>query len=108
MQHQVGDEGACQVLAPGPRVQQRHVQDNDVHPLFLGDDPPLLQNLPIVAAQPVNTLCDQQIAGAQLFYETLVSGAVKVFSGLLVHINVLFGNPKLRQRNHLTLFVLLL
>ena len=108
MQHQVGDEGTRQVLAPGPRIQQRHVQNNDVHPLFLGDDSPLLQNLPIVAAQPVNTLNDQQIAGVQLFYETLVSGTVKVFSGLLVHVNVLFHDPKRRQRNHLTLLVLLL
>ena len=55
LQNDVGDQRPGEIPV-FPSVQQGHVQHHDGRPLFLGDDPPLLQNLIVISAQAVNAL----------------------------------------------------
>ena len=83
LQDDVAEEGAHQVLAP-PGVQQGHVQHHDIHPLLLGKQTPLVQNLPVVAPQAVDAVEIEQIVPPELPHQALVLGAVKVLPRLLV------------------------
>ena len=105
LQHQVGDEGAQQVLAL-PRVQQRHIQHADVCAHLPGEDAPLLLQLLIAAAQPVDAQDIQQITAAQPAQQLLVLGALKVLAGLTVNIQIFCRDRLGRQRNALTVLVL--
>ena len=49
LQDQIGDKRPHQV-ASVPGIQQRHVDDTDIHPSFFGQDAPLLLDVLIVAA----------------------------------------------------------
>ena len=52
--------------------------------LFLRDEAPLLQDLFIVPAEPVDAFQHQRVAGAQPGHEAPVTGAVKILAALLV------------------------
>ena len=106
LQHDVRQKGAHQVLAPAG-VQQGHIQHHDVGPLFLGDDPPLLQNLPVVAPQPVDALDTEQVIFSQPPQQPIVLGPVKVLAGLLVQIGILLRHPGLPEGDPLPVLVLI-
>ena len=53
LQDKVGNECSEQVFVP-PGVEQGHVQNENVHALFLGQHAPLFQNFLIIAAEAVN------------------------------------------------------
>ena len=57
LSYDVGDQRTGQV-ASLPRVQQRHIQHDNVRLLLLCDDPPLVKDFVIVPAQPVDALDD--------------------------------------------------
>ena len=86
LQHQVGNEGAHQVLAL-PGIQQRHSNDADVHIFLLGQDAPLVLHLLIIAPQPVDALNVEQVARLQLFHQLFVLRPVEILAGYLVHVN---------------------
>lgn len=87
--------------------EQGHIQHTDVRLSLLGDNPPLLQDFLIVAAQPVDALDNQQVAPFQFFHHLLIGRAVEVFPGLFVHVDVLLWN-RLPQGDELACLVLLL
>ena len=64
LEHNVAEKGAHQILA-SPGVQKGHVQYGDVHALFLGEHPPLFQNLAVVAPQSVDAFDIQKIIPPQ-------------------------------------------
>ena len=105
LEHQVRDKSSDQVLTQ-TGVQQRHINDADVHPLVFGQELPLLLYLLIVAAQPVDAQYVQHIPPAQPFQELEILGAVKIPSGPLVNIDVLFRH-RLRLEGDLLPFLIL-
>ena len=60
LEYYVAEKGAHQVLA-APSVQERHIQHHNINTFLLGQNPPLLQNLPIVPPQTVDALNIEQI-----------------------------------------------
>ena len=105
LEDNVAEKGPHQVLAPS-RVQQGHVQHHDIHPLFLGQHPPLLQDLPIVPAQPVNALDVQHVVPLQPPHQFPVLGPVKVLAGLVVPVQILLRDLQLPHGQPLPLLVL--
>ena len=59
------------------RFEHGHVQHADVSADDFSDVPPLLDDVGIISAQPVDCLDYQQVAGAQAFYQA-VAGRSKV------------------------------
>ncbi len=102
----VAEKRPHQVLAP-PGVQQRHIQHRDVHPLLPGQNPPLLQNLPIVAPQAVYALDIEQVVFFQSPHHLAVLGTLKVLAGLLVHEEVPLRDGQLPHGDELPVLVLL-
>lgn len=84
MQNQVGDESTHQILAL-PAIQQRHINDADVHILLLGQDASLILHLLIIAPQSVDALNVEQVARLQFFHQLFVLGTVEILAGHLVH-----------------------
>ena len=106
LQHQVCDEGPRQVLRLLPGVQQGHIQHHNVDLLLLGDEPPLVLDLPIVAAQPVNRFDDHQVAGPELPQKPLIEGPFKVLAAELVRKNVFLRNAELLHGDELAFLAL--
>ena len=106
MQDQIGDKRPHQVF-PLPGVQQRHVQHADIHLFFLGQHPPLLLNICIVAPQPVNAQHIEQVARLQLFHHPLILRPLKILAGLLVHKNIFVRHALAVQRHQLPILVLI-
>ena len=94
LQDNIAEEGPHQVFAPAG-VQERHVQYYNVNALLLGQNPPLFQNLPVVAPQPVDTLDVEQIVRLQLFNQLLILGPFKILAGLLVQKDVFLRDGQL-------------
>ena len=107
LQHQVCDKGAHQVLGEGG-VQQRHVQHADIHPALLGQEAPLLENLLVVAAQPVDAVQEQQVPAPQPVQEALVLRPAEVLAALLVQEDVLPAQAQTLQGLELAGLVLVL
>ena len=105
LEHQIGDEGAHQVFAAAG-VQQGHVDDADIHAGLLGQGPPLVLDLLIVAPQPVDAQDIEQVARLQPFHQFFVLRTVEVLAGLLVHIDVPLWDLPAVQRDHLPVLVL--
>ena len=91
---------------PPAGIQQGHVQHHDVHPLLLGEQPPLLQDLPIVAPQTVDALDVEQIVFFQFPHQPPVLGAKEVLAGLLVQQDVALRHARLPQGDPLAVFIL--
>ena len=66
LQNKVGNEGAEQIFVT-PCVQQWHIQHKDVYALFLGNYPPLFQNLLVISAKPVNACNSELLTRPELF-----------------------------------------
>ena len=107
LEDDVGDQHACEIPALAG-VQQGHIQHHDGHLLFLGQQPPLLQDLVIVPPQPVDALDDKGVPGFQFAYQPPVSGAVKILARLLVHDDTVSLNPKFPHGDDLPILVLIL
>ena len=105
MQDNIAEEGPHQVLAPAG-VQQRHIHHHDVNTLLLGQNPPLFQNLAVVAAQPVDALDIEQVVRLQLFDQLLVLGPLKILAGLLVQKDILLRDGQLPHGDQLPVLVL--
>ena len=71
LEHNVSDQRPGQVPVD-TGVQQGHIQHTDVGPFLFGDDAPLLQDLFIIASQPVDAFDDQKVARFQFFQQLLV------------------------------------
>ncbi len=80
LQDQIGNECSEQVFVP-PGVEQGHVQDENVHALFLGQHAPLFQNLLIIAAEPVNTGDAELLPGLSFLSMAECRAAKKKTSG---------------------------
>ena len=106
LQDNVAEKGPHQVLAPAG-VQQRHIQHHNVDFLFLSKNPPLFQNLAVVASQPVDALDVEQIVRLEFSDQLFVLGTVKVLAGLLVHEDILLRDGHFPQSNQLPVLVLL-
>ena len=105
LQNEVGDEGAHKVLAL-PCVEQGHVEHADIDVKLLGEEPPLLLDLLIVAAQPVNAEDAEQVAGAELFDQSAVLRTVEVLAGLSVEEDVFVGDALFMEGDFLSVVVL--
>ena len=88
-------------------IQQRHVQHYDGCLFFFGDNPPLLNDLLIIASEPVNTLDYQNIIAFQLSDQFSVLWAIEVFTRLLVNKNADLINSELSHCDELAIFILL-
>ncbi len=104
LQHQIGNEGAHQILPPAG-VQQGHVQHAHVGGFLLGQHPPLLQDFPVVAAQAVDAGHIEQVPRPQPAHHALILGPLKILAGLLVHEQVP-RRDKPQQGAPLAVFVL--
>ena len=89
-----------------PGIQQRHVQHDNGRPAGFGDVGPLLQDIIVISAQPVNAFDNQNIPRPKQLHKGLIQGPIKVFPGLLLNHNILCGHPKLLQRDQLPVLVL--
>jgi len=98
LQDNIAEEGPHQVLAPAG-VQQRHIQHHNVDALLLGQNPPLLQNLAVVAPQPVDALDVEQIVRLQSSDQLLVLGPLKILARLLVQKDILLRDGQLPHGN---------
>lgn len=107
LQHQVSNEGTHQVFAL-TGIQQGHIQHNDVHTFFLGKDTPLVLNLLIISAQPVNAQNKEHVPRLEPAEEPFVIGAVEILAGLLIHVEVFRGNVLFRHSDPLPFLVLVL
>lgn len=105
LQHQVRDEGAHQVPAL-PGVQQGHVDDADVRADLLGEHPPLILNLLVIASQPVDAQDVQQVARPQPLDQPLVLGTPEILPRLLIQKNMSLGRAALPQGDSLPGLVL--
>src|SRR5699024_3711984 len=74
---------------------------------LLGEQPPLLQDLPIVAPQTVDALDVEQIVFFQFPHQPPVLGAKEVLAGLLVQQDVALRHARLPQGDPLAVLVLL-
>ena len=83
LQDEIGDEGPHEVLAVAG-VQEGHVQDADVHADVLGEQPPLVLDVLVVAAQAVDAGHAEQVPGPQALHQALVLGALEILAGLAV------------------------
>ena len=79
MQNKIRYERTEQVLV-APRIQQRHIQDEDIDPLFLGKKSPLLLYFLIVASKTINACNAQLVAWFQKRKKRLVLRALKIFA----------------------------
>ena len=66
LQNEVGNEGAEQVFVAA-RIEQGHIEDEDVHAFLSRQYAPLLLDFLIVAPQPVYARDAELIARAQFF-----------------------------------------
>ena len=83
LQDEIGDEGPHEVLAVAG-VQEGHVQDADVPAEVLGEQPPLVLDVLVVAAQAVDAGHAEQVPGPQALHQALVLGALEILAGLAV------------------------
>ena len=89
-----------------PSVQQGHVQHDDGGPSRLGDAGPLLQDLVVIAPQPVDTLDYQYVPRLKCLHQPLIQGPVKIFPRLLFHGDVFWSHAELPQGRHLAVLFL--
>ena len=106
LQYNVRDQLPGQV-AVLPRVQQRHIQNDDRGPLRLRDDAPLLENFGVVPAQPVDALHDQRVAWPQPPQHPPILHPFKIRPRLLIEIYIFRRDPHFPQCCELAGFVLL-
>ena len=64
LKHEIGDEGAEKVLV-APGVEQGHVEYQNIHLSFSGEDAPLPLYFLIVAAQPVDAGHAYEVSGPE-------------------------------------------
>lgn len=106
LQDQIRDECPGEVLFLFPGVEQRHVQDDDIDLLFLGDDLPLLQDLFIIPSQRVDRMQIEDISRSELLHHPQIARARKAAPGLFVHEDVLFGHAVLLHGKQLPFLML--
>ena len=106
LQHDIAQKGSHQVFATSG-IQKRHIQHHDINPLVLSQNPPLLQDLSVIAPQAVNALDIEQIVLLESTQHLFILRSLEVLAGLLIHENVLLWNLKLPQRNHLPVLILI-
>lgn len=94
----VAEKGPDQILA-SPGVQQRHVDDTDIDAFFFCKNSPLLENLGIVPAEPVDTLNIEKIVLFEPADQLSIFWPVKVLATLLVDVNVAIGYSILMHGN---------
>ena len=106
-EYNVADQCAQKILFL-PCIKQRHINNNDICTLFLCDNAPLLIQVCIIPAQPVNGLHKQDRAVIQPPQQPLILGPVKILSRLFIYINLLIWNTHFFKCNHLPIFFLLM
>lgn len=80
LQYDIGDEFSHERAGCGPRVQKRHIEDENIRPNLIGDTAPFFGDHGIVSAQPVNGLDDEQVAALEFAYKAQVVLPFEVFS----------------------------
>lgn len=108
LQDEIGDKGSGQVVVFDSGIQQLHIEDDDVSADFLCYVLPLHENVVVVSPQPVDTFDDEHIVPAQFCEQLFVSRAVKIFTGLIVAVNVFQRNVILLQCQKLPVNILFL
>ena len=106
LQYDVRDQRSGQIPAL-PRIQQRHVQNDDLGFFLFCENSPLLQDLIIIPSEPVNALDDKGIARLDLFDEAAINRSVEVLSRNLICEYLLSTHTKFCQRDNLPVRVLL-
>ena len=106
LQNNVRDHHTGQVLAL-LCVEQRHIQNDDVHLLLLRQEPPLLQNFIVIAPKPVDALDHDGISGFELSQEPLIPRPLEVLAGLLIHVDVAGRYAILHHSDFLPVLVLI-
>lgn len=89
LQHKVRDEPPDEGVAAAARIEQRHIQHQDVRADDVGDAVPFFHDHLIIAPEPVNGFDDEQVPVFQFFYEPQVIGAVKIFPAFFIAENTL-------------------
>ena len=84
LEHKISDKRAKQIFAL-PRVEQGHVEHNDIDALFLGEQTPLFLNLTVVASQSVDGVNDKYVSCFEACDKALVVRAFKIFARLFVN-----------------------
>ena len=107
LQYDVGDQDAGEV-AVLPRIQKRHVQDDDRGLFFFRQYSPLFQYFMIIAAQPVDAFDYQDVSPFQFFHQPFVALPLKILARLLVQDDVFRGHAVFQHRRPLSLLVLFL
>ena len=106
MQYDVRDEHVRQPVAVVARVEQGHVENNYGSAALLREQPPLLQNLIVIAPESVDALDDDHVFWSERSKETLVFGTCKVFAARFVHEHVIPIDAELCKRVELPVEVL--
>ena len=82
-QNNVAEERPHQILASS-RIQKGHLEYYDIYFFDTRQELPLLDDVLVVAAKPVDTLDVDQVAGLELLDHLQVHGSVEVLAGNLV------------------------
>lgn len=101
LQHDVAEKRPHQILA-SPRVQQRHIQHDDVDAFLLRQHAPLFQYLRIIPPETVDALDAEQVVSLHFTQQLLVLRSVEVLARLLVRVDVFIRDAHLVQRNGLS------
>jgi len=105
LKDQVCNKGAHQVLAVAG-IQKGHINDADINADFLGQDPPLILNFRVIAAQTVDAEDIEQVALPKPADKAFVLGAVEIFTGLFIHKDIMTRDGFFLQGNPLAVFIL--
>lgn len=84
LEHEIGDQLPRQTVLAPPRVQQGHVENDDIDVQLLRHVPPLVDDVVLVATQPVDGLHDEHVARTQAAHQPLPGGALEVLAARLV------------------------
>lgn len=87
LEDDVAEEGTEQVFAP-PCVEKGHVDHHDVDAFSLCQHLPLLEDVSVIPAEPVDALDIEQVPFAELPHHSLVLGTAEIFAGLFVHVHL--------------------
>ena len=92
LQDKIGNKLSDQSIGFVRRIKERHVEDTDIHTFDLDEDSPLLKNVLIVPAEPIERLDDKHISGFKFPDESFPSGSVEVLSACHVDENLIVCN----------------
>ena len=107
LQHQIGNENAGDILVDDARVEQGHIDHDDIDRFPLRQRPPLLEDLVVIPSKPVDALDNHHVARLEPLAQLFVSGPVEIPAAHVIREHQRLLDGKLRQGVKLPVEVLI-